>query len=106
VTHKILDLEALPPTVKNDVLQSNPCVYKSNEAWRQGLENLKIKHDVDQPNSTDHDVLIRVKAAGVNPVYGSGLGRGKAASSWSILRFRYAKYLAKLSFVVTSYISK
>ena len=29
--------------------------------------NLKIKHDVEQPKIRDHDVLIRVKAAGVNP---------------------------------------
>jgi NADPH:quinone reductase-like Zn-dependent oxidoreductase len=31
------------------------------------LENLKINHDVEQPKITDHDVLIRVKMAGVNP---------------------------------------
>ena len=35
---------------------------------KPGLENLKIKHDVEQPKITDHDVLIRVKAAGVNPI--------------------------------------
>src|SRR5215831_18051165 len=35
---------------------------------KPGLENLKIKHDVEQPKITDHDVLIRVKMAGVNPV--------------------------------------
>ena len=35
---------------------------------KPGLENLKIKHDVDLPKITDHDVLIRVKMAGVNPV--------------------------------------
>ena len=34
---------------------------------KPGLENLKIKDDVEQPKITDHDVLIRVKAAGVNP---------------------------------------
>ena len=34
---------------------------------KPGIENLKIKHDVEQPKITDHDVLIRVKAAGVNP---------------------------------------
>ena len=27
-----------------------------------------IKHDVEQPKITDHDVLIRVKMAGVNPI--------------------------------------
>jgi NADPH:quinone reductase-like Zn-dependent oxidoreductase len=35
---------------------------------KPGLENLKIKHDVEQPRITDHDVLIRVKVAGVNPI--------------------------------------
>jgi NADPH:quinone reductase-like Zn-dependent oxidoreductase len=35
---------------------------------KPGLENLKIKHDVEQPKITDHDVLIRVKAAVVNPI--------------------------------------
>jgi NADPH:quinone reductase-like Zn-dependent oxidoreductase len=35
---------------------------------KPGLENLKIMHDVEQPKITDHDVLIRVKAAGVNPI--------------------------------------
>jgi NADPH:quinone reductase-like Zn-dependent oxidoreductase len=35
---------------------------------KPGLENLKIKHDVEQPKITDHDVLIRVKLAGVNPI--------------------------------------
>jgi D-arabinose 1-dehydrogenase-like Zn-dependent alcohol dehydrogenase len=35
---------------------------------RQGLENLKIKEDVEQPTITDHDVLIKVKSAGVNPI--------------------------------------
>ena len=35
---------------------------------KAGIENLKIKHDVEQPNVPDHDVLIRVKMAGVNPI--------------------------------------
>jgi NADPH:quinone reductase-like Zn-dependent oxidoreductase len=35
---------------------------------KPGLENLKIKHDVELPKITDHDVLIRVKMAGVNPI--------------------------------------
>ena len=35
---------------------------------RQGLDNLIIKEDVQQPTITDHDVLIKVKAAGVNPL--------------------------------------
>jgi NADPH:quinone reductase-like Zn-dependent oxidoreductase len=34
---------------------------------KPGIENLKIKHDIEQLKITDHDVLIRVKAAGVNP---------------------------------------
>lgn len=35
---------------------------------KPGLENLKIKHDVEQPKITDHDVLIKVEVAGVNPI--------------------------------------
>ena len=35
---------------------------------KPGIENLKIKHDVEQPKIADHDVLIRVKMAGVNPL--------------------------------------
>ncbi|HET7149402.1 MAG TPA: alcohol dehydrogenase catalytic domain-containing protein [Candidatus Nitrosopolaris sp.] len=35
---------------------------------KPGLENLKIKHDIEQPKITDHDVLIRVTMTGVNPI--------------------------------------
>ena len=35
---------------------------------RQGLDNLIIKEDVQQPTITNHDVLIKVKSAGVNPI--------------------------------------
>jgi NADPH:quinone reductase-like Zn-dependent oxidoreductase len=35
---------------------------------RQGIDNLNVKEDVQQPTITDHDVLIKVKAAGVNPI--------------------------------------
>jgi D-arabinose 1-dehydrogenase-like Zn-dependent alcohol dehydrogenase len=35
---------------------------------RQGLEYLNIKEDLEQPTITEHDVLIEVKAAGVNPI--------------------------------------
>src|SRR6476469_7362912 len=34
---------------------------------RQGLDNLNVK-DVEQTTITDHDVLIKVKSAGVNPI--------------------------------------
>jgi NADPH:quinone reductase-like Zn-dependent oxidoreductase len=34
---------------------------------KPGIENLKISDKVEQPKITDHDVLIRVKMAGVNP---------------------------------------
>lgn len=34
----------------------------------QGLDNLNVKEDVQQPTITDHDVLIKVKSAGVNPI--------------------------------------
>ena len=35
---------------------------------RQGLDNLNTKKDVPQPPITDHDVLIKVRVAGVNPI--------------------------------------
>ncbi|MFY9871966.1 MAG: alcohol dehydrogenase catalytic domain-containing protein [Candidatus Nitrosopolaris sp.] len=35
---------------------------------KPGIENLKIRHDVELPKITDHDVLIRVEMAGVNPI--------------------------------------
>jgi NADPH:quinone reductase-like Zn-dependent oxidoreductase len=35
---------------------------------RQGLDNLNVKEDVEQPTITDYDVLIEVKSAGVNPI--------------------------------------
>ena len=35
---------------------------------RQGLEYLEIKEEVVLPTITDHDVLIKVKLAGVNPI--------------------------------------
>jgi D-arabinose 1-dehydrogenase-like Zn-dependent alcohol dehydrogenase len=35
---------------------------------RQGLDNLEVKEDVQQPTLTDYDVLIKVKSAGVNPI--------------------------------------
>ena len=35
---------------------------------RQGLDNLRVKQDVQQPSITDYDVLIKVKSAGVNPI--------------------------------------
>jgi D-arabinose 1-dehydrogenase-like Zn-dependent alcohol dehydrogenase len=35
---------------------------------KPGLENLKIHEDIKQPQITDHDILIKVKTAGVNPI--------------------------------------
>ena len=35
---------------------------------RPGLENLKITDDKEEPQLTDHDVLIKVKIAGINPI--------------------------------------
>ena len=35
---------------------------------KPGLENLKIQEDIKQPEITDHDILIRVKTTGVNPI--------------------------------------
>jgi NADPH:quinone reductase-like Zn-dependent oxidoreductase len=33
-----------------------------------GLENLRVIDNVEEPNISDHDVLIQVKVAGVNPI--------------------------------------
>ena len=33
-----------------------------------GLENLKVIDNADEPKIKDHDVLIKVKVAGVNPI--------------------------------------
>ena len=33
-----------------------------------GLTNLKVMDNVKEPEINDHDVLIRVKVAGVNPI--------------------------------------
>ena len=35
---------------------------------KPGLENLKIMEDIEEPKITDHDVLIKVKMSGVNPI--------------------------------------
>jgi NADPH:quinone reductase-like Zn-dependent oxidoreductase len=35
---------------------------------KPGLENLQIKHNVEEPKLADHDVLIEVKMRGVNPI--------------------------------------
>ena len=35
---------------------------------KPGLENLKVIEDAEQPRIGDHDILIRVKLAGINPI--------------------------------------
>ena len=35
---------------------------------KPGLENLKIKQDIEVPKIKDHDELIKVKRCGVNPI--------------------------------------
>jgi NADPH:quinone reductase-like Zn-dependent oxidoreductase len=35
---------------------------------KPGLENLEIKQDIEEPKITDHDVLVRVRMCGVNPI--------------------------------------
>ena len=35
---------------------------------KQGLENLKITNNAEKPEVKDHDVLIKVKMAGINPI--------------------------------------
>jgi D-arabinose 1-dehydrogenase-like Zn-dependent alcohol dehydrogenase len=35
---------------------------------KAGIENLQIRHNVGEPKLTDHDVLVRVRMCGVNPI--------------------------------------
>jgi NADPH:quinone reductase-like Zn-dependent oxidoreductase len=35
---------------------------------KQGLDNLHLKEDIEPPTITEYDVLIKVRAAGVNPL--------------------------------------
>jgi len=35
---------------------------------KPGLENLRIKQDTEEPKITEHDVLVKVKMAGINPI--------------------------------------
>jgi D-arabinose 1-dehydrogenase-like Zn-dependent alcohol dehydrogenase len=35
---------------------------------KPGIENLQIRHNVEEPTLTDHDVLVRVRLCGVNPI--------------------------------------
>jgi NADPH:quinone reductase-like Zn-dependent oxidoreductase len=33
-----------------------------------GLANLRVMDNVKEPDMSDHDILVRVKIAGVNPI--------------------------------------
>jgi NADPH:quinone reductase-like Zn-dependent oxidoreductase len=35
---------------------------------KPGLENLRVKDNVERPKISDHDILIKVKMAGINPI--------------------------------------
>jgi NADPH:quinone reductase-like Zn-dependent oxidoreductase len=35
---------------------------------KPGLENLRVNQDIEEPEITDHDVLVKVKMTGVNPI--------------------------------------
>jgi NADPH:quinone reductase-like Zn-dependent oxidoreductase len=35
---------------------------------KPGLENLRVKDNVERPRISDHDILIKVKMAGINPI--------------------------------------
>jgi NADPH:quinone reductase-like Zn-dependent oxidoreductase len=35
---------------------------------KPGIENLQIRHNVEEPKITDHNVLVRVRMCGVNPI--------------------------------------
>ena len=62
---------AEPKTVKCCVAAFNFYKDKKMKAAifeKPGLDNLKIEDNVEKPKLTDHDVLIRVKTVGVNPI--------------------------------------
>jgi NADPH:quinone reductase-like Zn-dependent oxidoreductase len=35
---------------------------------KPGLENLRVTDNAEQPKISEHDILIKVKMAGVNPI--------------------------------------
>jgi NADPH:quinone reductase-like Zn-dependent oxidoreductase len=35
---------------------------------KPGLENLRVKDNIERPRISDHDILIKVKMAGINPI--------------------------------------
>ena len=35
---------------------------------KPGLENLKVIDNAEEPKISDHDILIKVKVAGINPI--------------------------------------
>jgi NADPH:quinone reductase-like Zn-dependent oxidoreductase len=35
---------------------------------KPGLENLRVTDNAEQPKISDHDILIKVKLAGINPI--------------------------------------
>jgi NADPH:quinone reductase-like Zn-dependent oxidoreductase len=35
---------------------------------KPGLENLRVTDNAEQPKISDHDILIKVEMAGVNPI--------------------------------------
>jgi NADPH:quinone reductase-like Zn-dependent oxidoreductase len=35
---------------------------------KPGIENLQVRQNVEEPKITDHDVLVRVRMCGVNPI--------------------------------------
>jgi D-arabinose 1-dehydrogenase-like Zn-dependent alcohol dehydrogenase len=49
------------------IIQPNECM-RAAAFEKYGLENLNIREDIKQPEPTDHDILIRVRSAGVNPI--------------------------------------
>jgi hypothetical protein len=49
---------------------------------RQGLDNLNVKEDVQQPTITDHDVLIKVKSTGANLAATTGFAKEKIPNTW------------------------
>jgi NADPH:quinone reductase-like Zn-dependent oxidoreductase len=54
-----------------DKIRGSPFFYiimKAAIFEKPGLENLKVIDNAEEPKISDHDILIRVKATGINPI--------------------------------------
>jgi D-arabinose 1-dehydrogenase-like Zn-dependent alcohol dehydrogenase len=54
--------------VINKIIHRSCLAHESSYILKPGLENLTVIDNVEQPRITDHDILIKVKLAGINPI--------------------------------------